>query len=65
MTQQGSVQPTTACPHCGALEQEISTRCQGCGRFIASAMPEWARGGRRQGVFGRQGLIFMTQNKWL
>lgn len=28
-------------------------------------MPEWAIGGRREGIFGRRGLIFMTQNKYL
>ena len=70
MNQQESVQTSTACPHCGAPDQATGTRCQSCGRVIGSGLPEWARTERRQGalgrrVFGRQGLIFMTQNKWL
>ncbi len=47
------------------MDQKQGANCLGCGRFIASAVPEWVQGRRRQGLFGRQGLIFMTQNKWL
>jgi serine/threonine-protein kinase len=47
------------------MDQAIGSRCEGCGRLIAEGIPEWAQSGPRRGIFGRQGLIFMTQNKWL
>ena len=65
MSQEELTQSTSSCPHCGALDQKLSTLCMGCGRFIANPVPYWAQGGKRHGIFGRQGLIFMTHNKWL
>ena len=53
----------TICPHCGAMDQAIGSRCEGCGRLIAEGIPEWAQRGPRRGLFGRQGLIFMTQKQ--
>ena len=65
MSQEENSHLGTTCPHCGAMDQEIGSRCEGCGRLIAEGIPEWAQKMPRRGLFGRQGLIFMTQNKWL
>ena len=65
MSQEENSHLETTCPHCGAMDQETRSRCEGCGRLIAEGIPEWAQKMPRRGLFGRQGLIFMTQNKWL
>ncbi len=65
MNQEANIMSGFTCPHCGAMDQEMGSRCQGCGRLIAEGVPDWAQRGPRKGVFGRQGLIFMTQNKYL
>ena len=65
MSQEENSHLETTCPHCGAMDQETRSRCAGCGRLIAEGLPEWAHKMPRRGLFGRQGLIFMTQNKWL
>ncbi len=56
------------CPYCGATDQRTGFKCQSCSRLIPKAIPKWAqeRGKRTEmKLFGRSGLIFMTQNKWL
>ena len=65
MSQEENSYSGSTCPRCGAMDQEMGVRCLGCGRLIAEEVPEWAQRGPRRGIFGRQGLIFMTQNKWL
>lgn len=65
MSQEQNYYSGSTCPHCGAMDQQMGSRCKGCGRLIAEGVPEWAMRGPRRGVFGRQGYIFMTQNKWL
>ena len=65
MSQEENNYARSTCPRCGAMDQTMGSRCEGCGRLIAEEVPDWATKGPRQGIFGRQGLIFMTQNKWL
>ena len=65
MSQEELTQSASSCPHCGALDQKASSLCLGCERYIATPVPVWAQAWKRQGLFGRQGMIFMTQNKWL
>ncbi len=65
MRQEENSYSGSTCPYCGAMDQGMGSRCKGCGRLIAGDVPDWAQRMPRQGVFGRQGLIFMTQNKWL
>ena len=65
MSQEKNSNLVLSCPHCGAMDQGLGSRCEGCGRLIAEGIPDWATRGPRQGIFGRHGLIFMTQNKWL
>jgi outer membrane protein assembly factor BamB len=52
------------CPYCGALDQRVASKCQGCDRFLVY-VPDWAKPHQRHGLFGRYGFIFMTQRKWL
>ena len=65
MRQEENSYSGSTCPYCGAMDQGMGSRCKGCGRLIAGDVPDWAQSMPRQGIFGRQGLIFMTQNKWL
>ncbi len=65
MIQEENSRPRVTCPYCGAMDQLVRSRCVGCGRLIAESVPDYAQRMPRQGIFGRQGLIFMTQNKWL
>ena len=65
MIQEKNNQSGFTCPYCGAMDQTMGTRCVGCGRLLAGDVPDYAQRMPRQGIFGRQGLIFMTQNKWL
>ena len=60
--------PNRNCPYCGASNQISGYKCRNCSRLIPKAIPTWAqeRGKRTEmRLFGRTGLIFMTQNKWL
>ena len=55
------------CPDCGAPDQIPGYKCRDCSRLIPKAIPEWAhqRGKRTEmRLFGRTGLVYMTQNKW-
>jgi len=52
------------CTYCGALDQRVGAKCQGCDRFLVY-VPEWAKPHERHGVFGRYGFIFMTHRKWM
>jgi len=54
------------CPYCGSTSQRAGYKCRDCSHIISGSIPKWAeqRGKRTEmRLFGRSGLIFMTQNK--